>query len=199
MALEDPAQVTHLLDAAAGGNEGAADQLWQAVNDEIRQMAAGFLARERQSPTLQPTLVVNEIYLRMWPTDGPPPKWEDRRHFFGSVARVMGQFLVDHARSRGRLKRGGDRRRVPLEISDGELSKITHVDPESGSMLVEALKKLESNAPRQGEVAWLRYVAGLTVSQVAMALGISPRTVNNDWQYAQAWLRRELSDEKREK
>jgi len=198
MALEDPAQVTQLLDAASDGSEIAAEQLWQAVNDEIRQMAAGFLSRERQSPTLQPTVVVNEIYLRMWPADGPPPKWEDRRHFFGSVARVMGQFLVDHARSRGRLKRGGDRQRVPLEISDGELSKITHVDPESGSMLVEALKKLESTAPRQAEVAWLRYVAGLTINQVAATLDIAPRTVNNDWQYAQAWLRRELSDENSE-
>ncbi|MDG2424358.1 MAG: ECF-type sigma factor [Phycisphaerales bacterium] len=194
MTIEDQGQVTVLLDAASGGDDKAAESLWSAVNGEIRQMAASALARERVTASLQPTLVVNEIYLRMWPSDGPPPKWEDRRHFFGSVARVMGQFLVDHARTRGRLKRGGDRKRVPLEVSEGELADLSQVDAESGSRIIEALQKLESVAARQAEVAWLRYVAGLTVDQVALALEVSPRTVNNDWQYAQAWLRRELAE-----
>ncbi|MCH2134077.1 MAG: ECF-type sigma factor [Phycisphaerales bacterium] len=195
MTIEDRGQVTVLLDAASDGDDGAAESLWRAVNGEIRQMAASALARERVTASLQPTLVVNEIYLRMWPADGPPPKWEDRRHFFGSVARVMGQFLVDHARTRGRLKRGGDRRRVSLEVSEGELADLTLVDAEAGSAVIEALKKLEAAAPRQAEVAWLRYVAGLKVDQVALALDVSSRTVNNDWQYAQAWLRRELARE----
>ncbi|MDG2291550.1 MAG: ECF-type sigma factor [Phycisphaerales bacterium] len=195
MTIEDRGQVTLLLDAASDGDGGAAESLWKAVNQEIRLMATSALARERATASLQPTLVVNEIYLRIWPKEGPPPKWEDRRHFFGSVARVMGQFLVDHARTRGRLKRGGDRKRVPLEVSEGELSDLTHVDAEAGSAVIKALKKLEENAPRQAEVAWLRYVAGLKVEQVALALEVSPRTVNNDWQYAQAWLRRELAQE----
>ena len=156
----------------------AAESLWEAVNQEIRQMAASALARERPSAFLQPTLVVNEIYLRMWPKDGSPPKWEDRRHFFGSVARVMGQFLVDHARTRGRLKRGGDRKRVSLEVSEGELSDLTIVDVESGSAVVKALRKLEQSASRQAEVAWLRYVAGLTVG----ASGFGPRSVSSHGQ-----------------
>jgi RNA polymerase sigma factor (TIGR02999 family) len=194
MTIEDRGQVTALLDAASDGDDEAAESLWRAVNGEIRQMAASALSRERVTASLQPTLVVNEIYLRMWPAGGSPPKWEDRRHFFGSVARVMGQFLVDHARSRGRIKRGGDRKRVPLEVSDGELTDLSHVDAESGSRVIEALRKLEATAPRQAEVAWLRYVAGLKVDQVALALEVSPRTVNNDWLYAQAWLRRELAE-----
>ncbi|MCH2149862.1 MAG: ECF-type sigma factor [Phycisphaerales bacterium] len=195
MTIEDRGQVTILLDAASDGDDGAAESLWLAVNDEIRQMAAAKLAHERSTPSLQATMVVNEIYLRMWPKDGDPPRWEDRRHFFGSVARVMGQFLIDHARTRGRLKRGGDRRHVSLDVSEGELADLTLVDAESGSAVIRALQQLETHSPRQAEVAWLRYVAGLTVEQTSRALEISPRTVNNDWQYAQAWLRRELSRE----
>ena len=194
MSTPDQAQVTRLLDAAHGGDEGASEALWAAVHQEIRQMAAGALRHERPGATLQPTMVVSEIYLRMWPADAPPPRWEDRKHFFGSVARVMGQFLVDHARTRSRLKRGGDRKRMPLEVNAGELARLDSFDEHAGASLVKALEELEQSAPRQAEVAWLRYIAGLSLEQTAEALDISPRTVTNDWQYAQAWLRRALSE-----
>ena len=157
-------------------------------------MAASALRRERPGATLQPTMVVSEIYLKMWPAETPPPRWDDRKHFFGSVARVMGQFLIDHARGRDRLKRGGDRRRMPLELNEGELATLDSFDAETGSRLIKALKAFEAEAPRQAEVAWLRYVVGLTIEQTAIALDISPRTVTNDWQYAQAWLRRALAE-----
>ena len=178
------------------GMPGASEALWTAVHLEIRQMAAGALRHEKPGATLQPTMVVSEIYLRMWPADAPPPRWENRRHFFGSVARVMGQFLVDHARTRDRLKRGGDRKRVPLEVNEGELARLDSFDESAGADLVKALERLERDAPRQAEVAWLRYVAGLSLEQTAEALEVSPRTVTNDWQYAQAWLRRALAGEK---
>lgn len=193
MSTEEPTRVTMLLDAAANGDSQASEALWSSVHEEIRLMAASALRRERPGATLQPTMVVSEIYLKMWPPDAPPPRWDDRKHFFGSVARVMGQFLIDHARGRNRLKRGGDRKRMPLELNEGELAKLDSFDADAGSRLIDALKKLEMGAPRQAEVAWLRYVAGLTIDQVALALDISPRTVTNDWQYAQAWLRRALA------
>ena len=192
MSTDESTRITMLLDAAADGDDDASEALWRSVHDEIRQMAANALRRERPGATLQPTMVVSEIYLKMWPADAPPPRWEDRKHFFGSVARVMGQFLIDHARSRNRLKRGGDRKRMPLELNDGELTTLDSFDADTGSKLITALRDFESHAPRQAEVAWLRYVAGLTIDQVALALEISPRTVTSDWQYAQAWLRRAL-------
>lgn len=196
MSEQEQARVTKLLDAAHEGDASASEALWSAVHQEIRQMAAGALRHEKPGATLQPTMVVSEIYLRMWPADAPPPRWENRRHFFGSVARVMGQFLVDHARTRDRLKRGGDRKRVPLEVNEGELARLDSFDESAGADLVKALERLERDAPRQAEVAWLRYVAGLSLEQTAEALEVSPRTVTNDWQYAQAWLRRALAGEK---
>jgi RNA polymerase sigma factor (TIGR02999 family) len=193
--MEDDQQsrITHLLDAAGSGDSMAASALWSEVNQELRSMATGLLARERPGVTLQPTMVVNEVFLRMWAGKSEPPRFEDRRHFFGSVARVMGQFLVDHARSRDRLKRGGGRPPVSLEISDGELSAPDSVDSDEIACLLGALTALELEAPRKAEVAWLRYVAGLSIEQVATVLEVSRRTVIDDWGFAQAWLRRRLA------
>ena len=194
--MEDDQQsrITHLLDAAGSGDSGAASALWSEVNQELRSMATGLLARERPGATLQPTMVVNEVFLRMWAGKSEPPRFEDRRHFFGSAARVMGQFLVDHARSRDRLKRGGGRPPVSLEISDGELSTPDSVDSDEIACLLGALTALELEAPRKAEVAWLRYVAGLSIEQVATVLEVSRRTVIDDWGFAQAWLRRRLAE-----
>jgi RNA polymerase sigma factor (TIGR02999 family) len=194
--MEDDQQsrITHLLDAAGSGDSMAASALWSEVNQELRSMATGLLARERPGATLQPTMVVNEVFLRMWAGKSEPPRFEDRRHFFGSVARVMGQFLVDHARSRDRLKRGGGRPPVSLAICDGELSAPDSVDSDEIACLLGALTALELEAPRKAEVAWLRYVAGLSIEQVATVLEVSRRTVIDDWGFAQAWLRRRLAE-----
>ena len=194
MESDEKVRVTRLLDAAGSGDSGAASALWSEVNQELRSMATGLLARERPGATLQPTMVVNEVFLRMWAGRDEPPRFEDRRHFFGSVARVMGQFLVDHARSRDRLKRGGGQRPVSLEICDGELRGPDSVDSDEIACLLGALTALELEAPRRAEVVWLRYVVGLSIEQVATVLAVSRRTVIDDWRFAQAWLRRRLAD-----
>ncbi len=190
--MEDQKQVTQMLDAVAQGDENAATELWEAVYREVHQMAISRLARERQTASLQPTMIVNEIYMRMWPKDKPPPNWENRRHFFGSIARVMEQFLIDTARKRNRLKRGGDRKRIPLTMAEGELSKLATIDSESLEALVEAVRRLAVELPQAAEVVRLRYIAGFTAKQTAAALEIELNQVTKDWEYARAWLRREL-------
>jgi RNA polymerase sigma factor (TIGR02999 family) len=191
--LPDKSTVTKWLEEAKNGNPDAAQELWAVVYQEVRQMAAGKLSKERQTANLQATMLVSETYLKMWPKDKEPPNFEDRKHFFGSIARVMEQYLIDYARSRGRLKRGGDRKRVSLTIAEGELKNIETVDGDSLEELLKALKALENVMPRAAEVVRLRYISGHTIKQTAIALDISDRTVVDDWEYARAYLRREMS------
>jgi RNA polymerase sigma factor (TIGR02999 family) len=193
--LPDKSTVTKWLEEAQNGNPNAAEQLWNVVYQEVRQMAAGKLSKERQTANLQATLLVSETYLKMWPKDKEPPNFEDRNHFFGSIARVMEQYLIDYARARGRLKRGGDRKRVSLTIAEGELKTLDSVDGDSLEELLKALKTLENAMPRAAQVVRLRYISGHTIKQTATALDISERTVDNDWAYAQAYLRKEMSKE----
>ena len=133
--------------------------------------------------------------MKMWPKDKEPPNFEDSRHLFGSIARAMEQYLIDYARTRGRLKRGGDRKRVSLTIAEGELKNLDTVDGDSLEELLKALKTLEDGTPRAAQVARLRYISGHTIKQAAIALDISDRTVVDDWEYARAYLRREMSKE----
>ena len=193
--MADQKQVTQMLDAVAQGDENAASELWEAVYHEVQQMAISRLARERQTASLQPTMIVNEIYMRMWPKDKEPPSWENRRHFFGSIVRVMEQFLIDTARKRNRIKRGGDRKRVPLTMAEGEFSNLDSIDGEKLELLVVAIRKLSQELPQAAEVVRLRYIAGFTAKQTAAALEIDVLQVNKDWEYARAWLRRELKKE----
>jgi RNA polymerase sigma factor (TIGR02999 family) len=193
--LPDKSTVTKWLEEAQNGNQNAAQELWAVVYQEVRQMAAGKLSNERQTANLQATMLVNEAYMRMWPKDKEPPNFEDRKHLFGSIARVMEQYLIDYARTRGRLKRGGDRKRVSLTIAEGELKNIETVDGESLEELLNALKALENVMPRAAEVVRLRYISGHTIKQTAIALDVSDRTVVDDWEYARAYLRREMSEE----
>ncbi len=190
--MDKQKDVTQMLDAVAQGDDNAASELWEAVYREVHQMAINRLSRERKTANLQPTMIVNEVYMRMWPKDKEPPNWENRRHFFGSIARVMEQFLIDYARKRNRLKRGGDRKRVSLTMADGELSDLATVDGEALELLVEAIRRLSNELPQAAEVVRLRYIAGFTVKQTAAALDIETRQVAKDWDYARAWLRREL-------
>ncbi len=192
--LPDKSTVTKWLDEAKKGNPDAAQKLWAVVYQEVRQMAAGKLSKERQTANLQATMLVSEIYLRMWPKDKEPPNFEDSRHLFGSIARVMEQYLIDYARARGRLKRGGDRKRISLTIAEGELKNIETIDADSVEEVHKALKKLEDVMPRAAEVVRLRYILGHTIKQTAVTLGISDRTVVDDWEYARAYLRREMSE-----
>ena len=146
--MPDKSTVTKWLEEAQNGNQNAAQELWAVVYQEVRQMAAGKLSKERQTANLQATMLVNEAYMRMWPKDKEPPNFEDRRHLFGSIARVMEQYLIDYARTRGRLKRGGDRKRISLTIAEGELKNLDTVDGDSLEELLNALKALENVMPR---------------------------------------------------
>jgi RNA polymerase sigma factor (TIGR02999 family) len=193
--LPDKSTVTKWLEEAKNGNPSAAAELWNVVYQEVRQMAAGKLSKERQTANLQATMLVNEAYLKMFPEGKDAPNFEDRRHFFGSLSRVMEQYLIDYARSRSRLKRGGDRKRVSLTIADGELKDLQTVDGESLDEMLAALQVLAKVMPRSAEVVRLRYISGLTIKQTAEAIGVSDRTVVDDWEYARAFLRREISSE----
>ncbi len=184
-------EVSRLLDRAAEGDEAAAIQLWDAANAELRRLAAALVMGERPSADLQPTIVVNEAFIRMNDTDDVP-RWQDRGHFFGYAWRVMRQLLIDHARARRAVKRGGGWRRMTLEVAAGELVTLDHLE-DDGGRLVDALDRLAAIDPRQHEVVWRRFALGQTVEVVAESIGVSPRTVAEDWRIASAWLRRELA------
>lgn len=187
MSQNGPSEVTRMLDAIAGGDAHAASDLLPIVYDQLRALAHAQMAHERSGMTLQPTALVHEAYLRL--VGGQDVKWNSRGHFFGAAAQAMRRILVEAARSRKQLKRGGGRSRVELE--DGMAS----FDPNNLDFeeLDRALTKLEGKDARKAQVVMLRYFAGLGVEETAVALGVSPATVKNDWAYAKAWLFKELS------
>ena len=193
--LPDKSTVTKWLDEAKKGNPDAIVELWNSMYQIARQMAAGKLSKERQTANMQATLLVNETYMKMWPKDKEPQNFEDRNHMLGSISRAMDQILIDYARARGRLKRGGDKKRVSLTIAEGELKNLDTVDSDSLDGLVKALKTLENVMPRAAQVVRLRYISGHTIKQTAEVVGVSERTVVDDWEYARAFLLRELSQE----
>jgi RNA polymerase sigma factor (TIGR02999 family) len=185
-------RVTVLLHRAQSGDADATNQLFPVVYEELRGIAASFLSRERAGHTLQPTALVNEAYLRLVRPELP---WESRGHFFSAASRAIRRILTDHARARGRDKRGGkgaDRRqRVPLEgvevETPGEAVDVLALD--------EALTRLAAEDEQKARVVELRYFGGLTEEQTAQVLGVSVSTVGRDWRFARSWLRRELSGE----
>lgn len=183
--------VTRLLVAWGNGDTSAADQLLPLVYDELHQVAARAMRRENEGHTLQPTELINEVYLRL--VDQSRANWENRSQFFGVVAQVMRRILVDHARARISEKRGGGARAVTLDdVHDAAVASVT-----SGTVdilaLHEALEKLEAFDPDQARVVELRYFTGLNIEETALAMGVSPATVKREWAVARAWLRRELT------
>ncbi len=178
--------VTALLRAWSDGESSAADELMPIVLDELRRLARNMMRGERPGHTLQTTAVVNEAYMRL--IDLNRVRWEDRAHFFAMSARLMRRVLVDHARSRNSIKRGGTLRRVSLEdshlASEGDGHDLVQLDA--------ALEALAAVDPRKSRVVELRFFGGLSVDETAHALKISPETVARDWRMAKAWLAREL-------
>lgn len=178
--------VTQLLVAVGRGDAGAREELWTVIYEELRAMARRQLAAEAGG-TLQPTTLVHEAYLRL--TADEDVRWENRRHFFAAAAQAMRRIRIDDARKRKRLKRGGGAKPGPLQ----EAPPVFDQDPTEVLAVDEALTRLEREAPRKAEVVMLRYFVGLTVDETAEALGLSPKTVDNDWRIARAWLHGELS------
>jgi RNA polymerase sigma-70 factor, ECF subfamily len=184
--LTHSAHVTTLLLAWADGDEGALDQLVPLVHRELRRLAQRAMAGERADHTLQPTALVNEVYLRL--VDMKSVRWNDRAHFFALSARLMRRILVDIARSRRYQKRGGGAATIALD-------HVQVPGPERAEDLValdEALERLAQFDPRRSQVVELRFFGGLGVEEVAEVLNVSRHTVMRDWTLARTWLFREL-------
>ena len=175
--------VTRLLNEAAAGNARSSADLLPLVYEQLRALAARKFRQERPDQTLQATALVHEAYLRLVDPKSVQ-KWDGRWHFFAAAAEAMRRILVDRARTRGRLKRGGGRRRLSLDDM-----QLTLNEP-AGDLLAldEALERLAVEHPQHAQLVKLRYFAGLTTEQAADALGISVRTAGRDWAYARAWL-----------
>ena len=174
--------VTSLLHAIGGGDNSARDQLFELLYDELRRVARGEIAKGPARATIQPTALVNEAYIRL--LGQRVPDWENRRHFFFTAARAMRDVLVEQARSKAALRRGGDWNRQ--EFSGIEPTLATPA--EELLALDEALGKLEIEDARKADIVHLRFFAGLDESEIAEALGCSKRTVSRDWRSARARL-----------
>jgi RNA polymerase sigma factor (TIGR02999 family) len=179
--------LTQIMDAVARGCPQAAVQLLPQVYDELRRLAAQRLKHEPPGQTLDPTALVHEAYLRLV-GDDPGRPWDNRSHFFAAAAEAMRRILVERARQKRRLKRGGGRARVFLDpaliAAPGASDDLLALD--------EALTKLRAHDPGVADLVSLRYFAGLTNTQAAQALGIAPRTADLRWSYARAWLLAEI-------
>jgi RNA polymerase sigma factor (TIGR02999 family) len=177
-------EVTRILMAVEQGDARALDRLLPAVYRELRQLAAQKLSHEKPGQTLQATALVHEAYLRLVGVEGLA--WKSKTHFFATAAEAMRRILIENARRKHRLKRGGQRQRI--EIEDGEMS----IEGPSHDLIAvdEALTKLAQTDKEKAELVKLRYFAGLTVEQAAEVLGISPTTAKREWAYARAWLYR---------
>lgn len=199
----DDAALTKLINCAAAGDDPRATaELLPLVYAQLRRLAARNMRREPPGQTLQATALVHEAFLRVLTAGGggirgdadgghgaadaaaPGQSWDGRWHFFAAAAEAMRRILVESARRRGRLKRGGDRRRVSLDNIDVSVDE----PPEDLLALDEALAALAQRDPQQAKLVELRYFAGLTTEQAAEALGVSVRTAGRMWTYARAWL-----------
>jgi RNA polymerase sigma factor (TIGR02999 family) len=182
-------QVTQILSQVESGDPSAADQLLSLVYDELRQLAAAKLADEKPGQTLQATALVHEAYLRLVDVE-TAQHWDSRGHFFAAAAEAMRRILVEQARRKGRLKRGGDF--VRQQLDDVEI--VTHVKFEEILAVDEALRKLETQNSTAAQLVKLRYFAGMSIPELAESMGISPRKADQIWAYARAWLMSEMSE-----
>jgi RNA polymerase sigma factor (TIGR02999 family) len=187
-----PEPLTQLLARAAGGEAAAAERALPLVYRELRAIAQRRMARERADHTLQATALVHETWLKivgMGQTD-----WADRAAFYRSAATAMRRILVDHARTRGRDKRGGGVAREPITLGGIEAKQPDLADGTTFLQLDEQIRRLEAEDPRAGEIVRLRFFAGLDVDETAQAIGLSRRTVLREWAFARAWLYAALTE-----
>jgi RNA polymerase sigma factor (TIGR02999 family) len=181
-------EVTQILSAIEQGDPHAAAELLPLVYDELRRLAGARLADEKPGQTLQPTALVHEAYLRLVGTERVQ-HWNSRGHFFAAAAEAMRRILVEIARRKKRVKRGGGLARQDL----AEIDLAAPENPDELLALDEALGRLASVNPQAAEVVRLRFYAGLPLPEVAQILGISPRTADRAWAYARAWLHHEVA------
>jgi len=184
------ARVTDLLRRWGRGDHEALDRLMPLVYQELHRMASRYMTGERAGHTLQGTALVHEAYVRL--VDQRLVDWQNRAQFFGLAAQAMRRILVDHARSRGRAKRGSGAPRAVMETVDA-VAAPESVAVEDAIAIDVALSRLQAIDPGQAQIVELRFFGGLTVEETAEVLSLSPRTVKREWALARAWLHRELT------
>lgn len=179
-------EVTRLLTEISAGDAGATDKLLPLVYQELRDLARARMARERPGQTLTPTALVHDAYLRLM--ENPDMDWHSRGHFFGAAAEAMRRILIEIARRKATQRRGGGRARETLTT----LKDVSAADPAGILDLDEALSRLEAIDDQMAVVVKLRFFAGMTISETAKVMDLSPRSVNRLWTGARAWLNREM-------
>ena len=182
-------QVTQLLCDWRGGDPSALEKLIPLVQPELQRLAHQYMSRERSGHTLQTTALIDDAYLQL--ADNTHPQWQNRAHFFAAAAQLMRRIMVDHARQRQALKRGGGAIKVTLD----EAAAVTQTRAAELLALDEALEKLATFDHRKAQVVELRYFGGLTMEEIAEVLKIHVNTVTRDWTAARAWLLAALSEE----
>ena len=182
MALESDTVSRILRDLRGVDREEALNRLFPAVYAELRAAARGQLRYERSDHTLQATALVHEAYLRL--LGGAYPTWHDRQHFFRAAAEAMRRILVEHARGRARVKRGGN----PIRVTLTDVASLTQQDPAEVLALDAAIRRLQEQDPTAADIVRLRFFAGLSVEETATMLELSERTVKREWAFARAWL-----------
>lgn len=180
--------VTQILSQIESGDPSAAEQLLPLVYEELRKLAAAKLAHEKPGQTLQATALVHEAYLRLVGAERSHP-WDSRGHFFSAAAEAMRRILLNRARDKKRLKRGGERARVDLD----DIAAAFDTNDEQLIELDDALEKLAAEDAECAQLVKLRFFAGLTLREAAELAGLSQRTAEREWAYARAWLFNELS------
>jgi len=181
--------VTRILSAIENGDAGASEQLLPLVYDELRRLAAQWLARERPGQTLQATALVHEAYVRLVAAEDPQ-SWNSRGHFFGAAAEAMRRILIDRARRKQSRKHGGGRQRIDLDA----VFPASDAPPETLLAVDEALVRLEEQFPEHARLVKLRHYAGCSLQQAADSVGISPTTAKRRWAFARAFLFSELTE-----
>jgi RNA polymerase sigma-70 factor, ECF subfamily len=182
-----PKSITELLIEWQDGDEKALDRLMPLVHEELRRMAHRYMRRERPGHSFQSTDLVNEAYIRL--VDQKGLRWQNRAHFYGVAAQAMRRILVDHARARVTLKRGGRENVIVLE----DIPVKLHTQAADLIALDKVLTDLAAMDPRKGKIVEMRYFGGMSVEETAEALGVSAGTVMREWGIAKAWLLRALS------
>lgn len=192
---EIPKELTMILNAAAGGDDHAVERVWSTVYGDLRKVASQTLGTprlgERHSPGA--TTIVEQAFNNLCrDREGGRPSWNDRKDFFVAMGRELARFLIEHRRKDPSLERGGFARVLPLGLDFDAISSFDAALIATDAGVFEALERLQDDHPRAADAVWLRYVCGLTIRQTSTLLDIKGRTVCKHWNYAKAWIRRDL-------